>query len=534
MSTVAGALARAESELAGAPAGLVERVRDQAPGAAAAVLARLWGAFARERLPLVASRGRAGGELVVRLSDGRTLRGPAAAAAPFAVAGQGLTVWLDGEVFADPAALLTEVCHGAGSVAAELAGSVANLALGRAGAAAAPTWAELAAMAPAEALVAAEQSVVDGHPLHPGCRFRGAMSAADVLAYGPEHRPMVALEVLEAPPGRWLSTGAGLPPRLLAHPWQVARVLDRYPGVRRVGRQVVGRPLMSLRTLSLGAGRGHVKTSVSAQMTSAVRIVSPAAVHNGPVVSALLARLAERTPGFAPMAESAAGAVLVDGAPCRELAMVLRDAPTLAPGEVAAPWAALTARRPAGAASLAGQLADVGYGGNVVALAADLATTMLRPVVALLHAGVALEAHGQNTLVVVRGGRPTRLLYRDTGGVRISARRLAAAGIAAPPLHGDLACEDPRELRTKVAAAVAVPLGEMVTVLAEHGQVAPERLWAAVSASARDAFGRVPGSRDRVLLDGPLPVKATTAMRLAEDPLADLWAWLPYGWDGTW
>ena len=66
---------------------------------------------------------------------------------------------------------------------------------------------------------------------------------------------------------------------------------------------------------------------------------------------------------------------------------------------------------------------------------------------------MALEAHGQNTLVVLRDGRPVRILYRDLGGVRVSPARLRAAGVEAPPLLGDLPSDDPDVLRTKLAAA---------------------------------------------------------------------------------
>src|SRR5262249_43010392 len=135
----------------------------------------------------------------------------------------------------------------------------------------------------------AEQLVVDGHPLHPCCRTRLGMSTTEILAYAPEHRPTVPLTAVAVPPDRWVSTGAGLAPRLLVHPWQRDHVLDRYPGLRPTGDIVPARPLMSLRTLALHGQPGwHVKTAVDVQMTSAVRTVSAAAIHNGPLLSALI------------------------------------------------------------------------------------------------------------------------------------------------------------------------------------------------------------------------------------------------------
>src|SRR5205085_496725 len=154
--------------------------------------------------PGITGRRRYNGTLTVMLADGRTLRGPAGAAAPFAPTVAGLD--LDGTWYADPAALVAVLPLGPHTtrLAAEVADSVANLALARA------------------------------------------------------------------------APGLGAP-----------------PGVRATGHTVAARPLMSLRTLALPGG-WHVKTAVDVQMASAVRTVSPAAVRNGPVVSALLGGLGSR------------------------------------------------------------------------------------------------------------------------------------------------------------------------------------------------------------------------------------------------
>jgi siderophore synthetase component len=197
---------------------------------------------------------------------------------------------------------------------------------------------------------------------------------------------------------------------------------------------------------------------------------------------------------------------------------------------VVLPLAALAAASPADGRPLAVEAVKA-YAGDPVAYFAALCRVLLAPALALLHAGVALEAHGQNALVALRGGRPVRLLYRDVGGVRVSPARLRAAGAQVPPLRGDLPTDDPDVLRTKLAAAVGVVLAEQVHVLSRHAGADPHALWAAAGAATRAAYAQLPiaarGDRD-ALLDRPLPVKATTAMRLAADPLADLWATLPH------
>jgi siderophore synthetase component len=357
------------------------------------------------------------------------------------------------------------------------------------------------------------------------------MSPAEVCGYAPEHRPTVELTGYAVPADRWLSTGTGLPPLLLVHPWQRDHVLGRYPSLRRTGDTVPARPLMSLRTLvPVGEPGWHLKTSVDVQMTSAVRTVSPAAVRNGPAVSALVADLAAPL-GLEVLREVAAGTVLVGGRPCRSLAMLRREAPAPGPGEVVLPLAALSAPSPATGRALVVEAVDAGYPGDPLGFAADLVHLLLPPLLRLLHLGVALEAHGQNTLVGLRSGRPVRLYYRDFGGVRLSPVRLAAAGVRAPVPHGDLASDDPRELRTKLfAALLATVVAQLAATLRQEFGTAPEAVWDLVAAAARDTYAALPADAapDAGALFGPdLPVKAMTAMRLADRPLADLWTALP-------
>jgi siderophore synthetase component len=468
---------------------LLERYDAAVPGARAAVLSRLLGALDREPLPGVERRpGR------VTIADGRAVAFPAGAARPFAVARPGLSAWIGDTALDDPGDLVRALWpHSA--LATEVDNSVANLALARAAAAG-----ETALDA---GLGRLEQSIVDGHPLHPCCRTRAGMSVADVLAYAPEHRPVIRLHRLRVPPQRWHGTSE---PVLYAHPWQAERLRDAYPWLADAGRSGPVRPLMSLRTVAPLDGGDHVKTAVDVQMTSAVRTVSPAAVHNGPRLSALLRELTSDLP-LTCLAERGAGAVIVDGEPSRHLAHLRRAAPPAGPGEVVLPL---------GAPELIARAARADPYGWFAGLAAIL----WGPLVTVLDRGVALEAHGQNTLVVLRHGRPARIAYRDLGGVRVSARRLRAAGVEPPTLLGDLPSDDPQVLRTKLAAsALGTVAAELITVLGRQG-ADPGRLWAMVAQSIRGA-----GTGDvAALLGEPLPIKATTAMRLARDPLDDIWA----------
>jgi siderophore synthetase component len=471
----------------------------------------VWEALGREPITGVVGRAVHDAGLVVRLADGRELRGP--------VSGPG-AVDLAGQRYDDPGRLVRDLGLGpAGErLATELDNSVANLALARA-AQPVPDGGPPALVR--YDLAGLEQCIVDGHPVHPLCRTRLGMSEEEVRAYAPEHRPTVALRVYAVPGRDWYTTGTGLPPRLLVHPWQAEHVLDRYPALVPTGETVPARPLMSLRTLAVSPG-WHVKTAVDVQMTSAVRIVSPAAVRSGPVVSELLATLGRRA-GLGVMREVAAGAVLVDGQPCRSLAMVRRRAPVPAPGAALLPLAALAAPSPATGAPILTEAVRLGYRGRPLPFATDLVRVLLPPLLRLLHQGAALEAHGQNTLVLLRAGRPRRLWYRDVGGVRLSRRRLGLD----VPLHGDLASDDPDLLRTKLFAALTVVLTELAATLVRCYGTDPGVFWRIVGCVARDTLAELGSLDGNALFGATLPIKATTAMRLAANPIDDIWTTVP-------
>ena len=139
-------------------------------------------------------------------------------------------------------------------------------------------------------------------------------------------------------------------------------------------------------------------------MTSAVRIVSPAAIHNGPVVSALLADLCRDEP-IEVLAEVATGAVRVEpgGEPLRSLALVAagRAAAGAGRGGAAVRGAvrALARHRPGVPRRRSCPTATRSPASR------RLIAFTLPPLLRLLHRGVALEAHGQNLLVVLRDRR---------------------------------------------------------------------------------------------------------------------------------
>ncbi|MDX3311298.1 IucA/IucC family siderophore biosynthesis protein [Streptomyces sp. NPDC054884] len=504
-------------ELAVARPALGPRFAAALPGARAAVLTRLWRALAHEPLPFVAGRagcgprGREG--LSLRLRDGRRLLGPPAD--PYTTAPGVTEVRLDGTAYDDPARLLAELAvpHAAG-FAAELGHSVASLALSRAGQDPDDSLPTDPKEWPAQDWEW-EQRVVDGHPYHPNCRARPGFSVAEQLAYGPEHRPSVRLGLLPAPAADCLVSGVwpehlrdGARLLIPVHPWQAAHVLGR-GGPQGVAAHVLGasgpgglpaHPLMSLRTLALDDGL-HVKTALSTRLTSSVRDISIGSVAASAALSAFAETLTPYAHGLLHMTRTL-GAVT---ARSPDLAAVLRESPREygGPGEHVVPVAALAGTElPRDSAWLV-RLARLGL------------TVGLR----MLELGVALEAHGQNLLVVLSpSGEPLRLVYRDLADIRVSPARLARHGVPLPDgLPARIVTDDVTVLRRKL-------FGSLVAGALAGTAGGGRALGAALESAAPD----LPRTPDLVALcEEPLPAKALTLMRLSPGTPGDQWAELP-------
>ncbi|MGW1072091.1 IucA/IucC family protein [Streptomyces sp. NPDC002537] len=466
--------------------------RSALPGARAAILARLWRGLVHEPLPWIAGRTAGDGGPVLRLADGRRLHGPPSD--PWTTGTAVAAVELDGVPYDRPARLLTALAVPGGErFAAELDHSVASLALSRT----APRPAD-----PPGAPWEWEQRSPDGHPYHPGCRSRPGFSAAEQLAYAPEHRPVVGLRLVPVTDatvrGPWpseLRDGAAV--LIPAHPWQAAHVLagrTALPGPE-------AHPLLALRTLALGPDL-HVKTALSVRLTSAVRDISAYSVDHALATSEVAERVADRLGGRLHIARTLAAA----GAGTPDLAAMLRESPYAyaGAGERVVPVAELPALF-ACHAPRERMERTIGFARLALGVCLDL-----------LDLGVALEAHGQNLLAVVDAeGRALRLVYRDLADIRISPERLIRHGFPAPPLTGRLLNDDPSVLRRKVfGGLITGALGPLAGDAPTLGTI--------LEAATRDL---TPTADLRVLRAERLPAKALTLMRLA--PGGDRWAMLP-------
>ncbi|MFD3548415.1 IucA/IucC family protein [Streptomyces sp. NPDC058655] len=319
----------------------------------------------------------------------------------------------------------------------------------------------------ADRFLTAEQSLLLGHPLQPDPKSREGLSETEARRYSPElhgsfplhwfavapsalatdsawtegGRPVSAARLLaRLAPGLPLPAGATPLP---LHPWQARELLQRpaVTALRDAGLlHDLGPygdpwyPTSSVRTVHRPGAPAMLKLSLGLRITNSRRENLRKELHRGVEVHRLLRTgLAEQWqaahPRFDIVRDPAWVAVdAPDGTPVPGLDALLRHNP-FRPGDDAVCVAALTSPRPwPGRATMSSRLAEivrslaVATGRTTSAVAAEWFLRYLDhvvlPVLAFdALAGIALEAHQQNTLVLLDpAGWPAGGRYRDNQG----------------------------------------------------------------------------------------------------------------------
>ncbi|WP_208606453.1 IucA/IucC family protein [Streptomyces silaceus] len=330
--------------------------------------------------------------------------------------------------------------------------------------------------------LAAEQSLLLGHPLHPTPKSREGLSDTESRLYSPELRGAFALHWLAvdrsvlAADSAWTERGrtvsaeqltarlAGpdlpLPDDRVAlpvHPWQIRELRHRPEAAELLDAgllQDLGphgtpwHPTSSVRTLYSSGAAAMLKLSLGLRITNSRRENLRKELHRGVEVHRLLrSGLAEEWqsvhPGFDVVRDPAWLAVTgSDGAPVPGLDVMIRHNP-FGPGDDATCIAGLVSPRPSALSAgqdrrpmhsrlcetitrLAGR---TGRPRGAVATEWFLRylETVVRPVLWLdSEAGVALEAHQQNTILLLDAdGWPVGGRYRDNQGYYFRESRRA-------------------------------------------------------------------------------------------------------------
>ncbi len=387
--------------------------------------------------------------------------------------------------------------------------------------------------------IAFEQLATEGHNLHPCGRTRLGWSRADVLAYDQES-PEIRIRFVAVRTGRHLGDdiGAYLRHRYPhvpeagdgyrvqpVHPWQLRLLRDRYAAefadgtLSEIGDATLrGVPTIALRTLLIqpdhDGHRRYLKLSLDIQVTSTRRSISIASTRNGPPISQTLHRLI--TDPRVQVLPEVAGAAM-DGS--RDVAAIVRDGlnQRLGPGEVAIPGSALPAISPVTGRTLLAEV--VGRSGMTAAgFFTAYARLLLPQLLRLLHQGIGLEAHLQNSVPVFRDGRPHRMVFRDCAGLRINPGRLADHGVDLRLWPGSAtATNDQDVVRAKLGyTAFQAHLGELIVQLAASHGLDEAAAWLAVRDVVDEVYATGDLDRaDRDFLVAPsMPHKALLRMRL--------------------
>lgn len=318
----------------------------------------------------------------------------------------------------------------------------------------------------------AEQALVLGHPLHPAPKSRQGLTDEECRTYSPEVRAAFPLhwiavhESVLACDSAWTERGRTVPAARLAarlagdalasrlpagtvplplHPWQ-ARRLSHRPGVARLFADGllhdmgeagdVWHPTSSVRTVARPGGPAMLKLSLGVPITNSRRENLRKELLRGLEVHRLLrsglgAQWRAVHPGFDIVRDPAwLGVDGPDGQPLPGLDTVVRHNP-FGPSDDAVCLAGLTAEHPwpgAAPGTLRSRLAEVveGLAARTDRPVTTVATewflryldAVVEPVLWLdAHAGIALEAHQQNTLVLLdEAGWPAGGRYRDNQG----------------------------------------------------------------------------------------------------------------------
>ncbi|ARP72690.1 iron transporter [Streptomyces pluripotens] len=425
--------------------------------------------------------------------------------------------------------------------------------------------------AAADLFLDAEQALVLGHPLHPTPKSREGLTETEARQYSPELRGSFPLHWMAVAPSllatdsAWTERGRPVPAahltRRLAgttpshpdgytvlplHPWQVREVRHRESVAALLDRGLLRdlgslgmpwHPTSSVRTVHRSGAPAMLKLSLGLRITNSRRENLRKELHRGVEVHRLLrtglcSQWQDVHPGFDIVRDPAWIAVDdPDGAPLPGLDVVIRHNPFTPrdnvgcvaglvsprplpdPDSGSSPRQAVRSMRSRLAQLVARLAARTGRPGGAVA--AEWFLRYLEQVVRPLlwldgEAGIALEAHQQNTLVLLDGdGWPAGGRYRDNQGYYFRESRQAELDVRLPGIgeHSDTFVSD--EV-TDERFAYYLAVNNVLGLIGAFGsqRLADERLLLA-------AFRRFLSD----VASGPRALRTTLPSRLLDSPV---------------
>lgn len=311
-----------------------------------------------------------------------------------------------------------------------------------------------------------EQSVTEGHPFHPMTKTKLGFSIDDVIKFSPEFRQTVnvipllcnkdfidEINIYQSPALETFRKKVDTYCKeygikfenyalLFIHEWQLKHFL--LPQFETCFEQqfmiplhdlaVESSPLLSFRTLEARELNCIVKTAVNAQATSAVRNVSPASIRNGIILSDVVERI-YRSNGYdnSYIQKDLAGSYLnINQSHANKCSFMLRS---LIPEQKASHQLvcaslitdSFVTRKPILIECIETimQTQDMSFDSATQLFLTEYTHNLLEATYRLLlEEGISLEAHMQNSTVIIKDGMPLSIYIRDFGGVRLYERNI--------------------------------------------------------------------------------------------------------------
>jgi siderophore synthetase component len=416
-----------------------------------------------------------------------------------------------------------------------------------------------------------EQWASFGHPSHPNFRAKMGFSRREVLQCSPEFQAKVRLHWCALRRSCATTTTVELPYEIQiekqfpheyqawrnslafkhhnpdefypmpVHPWQwqnrlqtsLSNLVDKKDIILLPHHQVT-RPSLSFRTMiPYGEKACHLKLATAIHTTSATRTVSPGAIHNGPALSAWINRLLTRHNHYQHrlyLAKEMSGIHLNDTT-CspteqKQLALILRENPivSLQEGQSLIPLAALFAPSPISKKPLLFDLINSSDLSPEEYFERYCDCVIYGQLHLMLRYGVALEAHQQNTLVVVKENQPQALVIRDLGGISIGDHAVYQDAYR-PVLHpeSNLVVGDLSQLcQTFIHGNLQSNLAYWIRYISEYYPISAQTLWRkvfitlirAMNSMSSEIDAEILSRQRKNLLSNPWQHKCLLSMRL--------------------
>lgn len=356
-----------------------------------------------------------------------------------------------------------------------------------------------------------EQALWHGHPFHPFAKSIDGFSTEDIERYAPERGQEFQLRWILAGPAvgaaLWRDPGAesaacallaelsGLPQKTIgdrllipSHPWQAAR-LENDPAFAALAAQgqaiitlptgVPVQPTSSVRTVFVSGSNIFLKLPIEARITNFARTNPPEQIVRGMAASRALDALAGHVAasGFDVLTEP--GALWIDQPGLEAVTgVILRDGPA---GEAFVLAGLLEPSPSDGRPMLAAMGCNLSSHAEAeIWLSAYVRTAILPPLRLFARTGLSVEAHSQNSLLVLDRGNPARLVVRDLEGVSIDRARFMRV---APDLDLDPSVFFPAEEARQrlIYYLVSNNLNHVIATIARMSNASETRLWRAAA-----------------------------------------------------